>query len=352
MTPQQTSAEPLTPAKIMQIGMGFWPSKVLLSAVKLNLFTTLGAGPLTGAEIKQRLGLGCTERHVFDWLDALVSLGFLQREGLLASARYRNAADTGLFLDKNRKTYMGGILEMADSRLYHHWAKLAGGLLTGAPQNESKGTAAGNMDVFTELYADPAALREFIEAMAGFQAGNFAALVAKFDFGQFPSMLDVGGADGSLSVQVCQRYPSITCATFDLPPVEPLAKARIAAAGLSGRIQALSGDLLKDSFPPAQLITMGNILHGFDEAAKQELIHKVYGSLPAGGAFMAIENIIDNDRRENTFGLLMSLNMLVENGAAFDYTPDDFGRWTKTAGFQRIEIIPLGGPTSAAVAYK
>jgi hypothetical protein len=343
----------LTPAKIMQIGMGFWPSKVLLSAVKLGLFTELGAGPLSGAEIKQKLGLRCTDRHVFDWLDALVSLGLLEREGLLETAQYRSAADTGTFLDKNQKTYMGGILEMADSRLFRHWANLSDGLISGTPQNESKDkTGGGNMGAFEELYTDPHALHEFIEAMAGFQAGNFAVLVAKFDFGKFESMLDVGGADGSLSIQVCQRYPGITCTTFDLPPVEPLAKTKIATFGLSGRIDTSSGDLMADPFPPAQFITMGNILHGFDEAAKQSIINKVYESLPDGGAFMAVENIIDNDRRQNTFGMLMSLNMLIENGEAFDYTPNDFEHWAKTAGFKRVEILPLAGPTSAVIAYK
>jgi hypothetical protein len=342
----------LTPARIMQIGMGFWPSKALLTAVKLRLFTLLGNGPLTGAEIEQRLGLHCGDRHVYDWLDSLVSLGLLQREGVLEGARYSNAADTGMFPDKTKKSYMGGILEMANNRLYKHWGNLEDGLRSGEPQNEGKDKPGGNMQFFTEVYADPQQLREFIDAMAGFQTGNFAALVEKFDFGKYQTMLDIGGADGSLSVQVCQRYKNIRCTTSDLPPVEPLAKEKITAHGLSDRIQTASGDLLADPFPKAQLITMGNILHGFNEATKQTIVQKVYDHLLDGGAFLTIENVIDNERRQNTFGLLMSLNMLIENGDAFDYTPQDFERWAKTAGFKRTEIIPLGGPTSAAVAYK
>jgi O-methyltransferase domain/Dimerisation domain len=352
MTPHKTKDETLTPAKIMQIGMGFWPSKVLLSAVRLRLFTILGAGALSGAEIKRRLGFHCTDRHVYDWLDALVSLGFLQREGLLETARYSNAADTGLFLDRNKPSYMGGILEMANSRLYKHWANLEDGLISGTPQNEGKDKPGGNMGFFGELYADPQKLQEFIDAMSGFQTGNFAALVEKFDFGKYRTMLDVGGADGWLSIQVCLRHPNIGCTTFDLPPVEPLAKRKISAFDLSGRIQTASGDLVKDPFPAAQLITMGNVLHGFDEAMKQTILRKAYNSLPEGGAFMAIENVIDNDRRQNTFGLLMSMNMLIENGDSFDYTANDFEGWAKAAGFKRVEIIPLAGPTSAAVAYK
>lgn len=351
-TEKGTVAATLNPSKIMQVGMGFWASKVMLTAVKLQLFTHLAAKPLAAAEIKEKLHFACSDRHVYDWLDALVSLGFLERKGLLENALYSNAEDTDFFLDKNKRSYMGGILEMANSRLYRFWDSLEEGLRTGGQQNESKGSAHGNMDFFTELYKDEKALQEFMDAMTGIQTGNFMALVKRFDFDKYDTLLDVGGADGWLSIQVCMHHPHVKCITFDLPPVAPLAKKKIAAFNLSNRIEALGGDFLQDAFPKADLITMGNILHGLSEEAKQQLVQKVFDTLPEGGAFIAIENIIDNERRQNTFGLLMSLNMLIENGDAFDYTLDDFERWTKAAGFKRVELLPLAGPTSAAIAYK
>jgi len=336
----------------MQIGMGFWASKVLLAAVKLELFSLLAPQPLTAREIQQKLNLQCTTRHVFDWLDTLVSLGFLQREGLLDNAQYSNAADTNFFLDKNKRSYMGGMLEMANNRLYNFWNNLEEGLQTGEPQNEAKGKAHGNMDFFEELYKDEASLQEFMNAMSGIQTGNFMALVNQFDFSEYNRLLDIGGADGWLCIQVCLHYSDIRCISFDLPPVAPMAKQKIATFHLSDRIEVVSGDFLKDTFPGADLITMGNILHGVDETTKQRLIKKAYDTLPAGGALIAIENIIDNDRRQNTFGLLMSLNMLIENGDAFDYTLNDFEKWATAAGFKRVELLPLAGPTSAAIAYK
>ena len=342
----------LNPSKIMQIGMGFWPAKTLLTAVKFGLFTQLGQQPLSGKEIKERLGLNCSLRHVFDWLDTLVSLGFLERKGLWQDAVYSNAEDTGFFLDKNKPAYMGGILEMSDARLYSHWRFLDEGLLTGLPQNEGKGTPHGNMEFFTELYKDENKLSEFINAMRGIQTGNFIALAEKFDFSRYSNILDIGGADGWLSIQICLRHPAIRCTTFDLPPVQPLAEKLIAHFNLSDRIQAVSGDFLKAPFPPADIITMGNILHGMNEEAKEQLLKKVYDALPENGVFIAIENIIDDDRRQNTFGLLMSLNMLIENGDAFDYTMTDFSKWAKKAGFSRIETKALTGPASAAIAYK
>jgi O-methyltransferase domain/Dimerisation domain len=342
----------LEPSKIMQIGMGFWASKVMLTAVKFRLFTMLAPGPLSAKEIKEKLGFSCSDRHVLDWLDTLVSLGFLERKGLLQDALYTNAEDTDFFLDKNKRSYMGGILEMANNRLYQFWGDLGEGLRTGQPQNEGKGNPHGNMEFFSELYKNEEKLQEFMNAMSGIQMGNFISLVNKFDFSKYDSLLDVGGADGWLSIQVCLDDPKIQCTTFDLPPVEPLAKKKIAGFNLSNRINVASGDFLNDEFPKADVISMGNILHGLEEEVKQQVVQKVYDTLPAGGAFIAIENIIDNERRKNTFGLLMSLNMLIENGDAFDYTMDDFERWTKSAGFKRTELIPLAGPTSAAIGYK
>ncbi|HEX5151455.1 MAG TPA: methyltransferase [Parafilimonas sp.] len=339
------------PSKIMQTGMGFFESKSLLAAIKFGVFTLLANNrKMKGTEIKASLGLQTTDRHVFDWLDALTSLGFLERDNVLNEAVYSNSPDTEIFLDKNKFSYIGGLLEMCNNRLYNFWGLLEEGLLTGEPQNETKGnlTEGG----FEKLYASPERLQEFMDAMSSIQTGNFMALADKFDFSPYKTLTDAGGADGWLSIQLCLKYPHLKCITFDLPPVEPLAKKKIAQFNLSGRIEVRSGDFTKDDIPGAEIITMGNIIHGFNEEDKQKMIQKVYDTLQPGGVFITIENIIDNDRRQNTFGLLMSLNMLIENGDAFDYTPSDFNRWAANAGFSKTEFIPLAGPASAAIAYK
>lgn len=351
ITEKKQTAITLNPSRIMQIGMGFWASKVLLSAVKFELFTMLSSKAIPAKEIKQLLQLNCTERHVYDWLDTLVSLGFLERKGLLENALYSNAEDTDFFLDKNKRSYMGGILEMANSRLYKFWNGLDEGLITGKPQNEAK-ESGGNMNFFEGLYKDETALQQFMDAMSGIQTGNFTVLTKEFNFNKYKTLLDIGGADGWLSIQVCLSHPDIQCISFDLPPVAPVAQKKVDSFGLGDRIKVVGGDFLKNILPKAELITMGNILHGMDEDTKQELVQKVYDTLPEGGAFMTIENIIDNERRQNTFGMLMSLNMLVENGDAFDYTLNDFERWAKKAGFRKVELLALAGPTSAAIAYK
>ena len=338
------------PSRIMQIGMGFWASKLLLVAIKFELFTLLASQKSGAGAIKEKLGLRTTDQHVFDFLDGLVSLGFLEREGILEKAIYSNSPDSNIFLDKKKPSYSGGILEMANNRLYEFWGHLEQGLLTGEAQNETKG--AGNMNFFEDLYKSPEKLREFMNAMSAIQAGNFISLVRQFPFSNYSSLVDVGGADASFSIQVAAKHPRMHCISFDLPAVEPLAKAKIRQAGLEDRISFSGGDFFKDPIPRGEVISMGNILHGCNEEIKLQLIQRVFEALPGNGVFIAIENIIDDERRKNTFGMLMSLNMLIENGDGFDYTFRQFESWVKKAGFKKAEIIPLTGPTSAAIAYK
>lgn len=337
----------VTPDHIMQIGMGFWASKALLSAVELGLFTCLGSGSKTGQELERALGLN--PRGTYDLLDALVALGLLERDGSGLAGRYRNTAETAVFLDRKSPHYVGGILEMANARLYRFWADLTPALRTGQPQNEIKHSGE---PMFDALYADPARLAQFIAAMAGISTKNFRALAEKFDFSPYRTLIDIGGASGQLSCLIATQHPHLSCRTCDLPAVKPIAERNIHEHGLSDRVQAEVIDFLRDEFPRADVVTMGMILHDWNLDRKKMLIAKAYRALPEGGALIAIETIIDDERRKNAFGLLMSLNMLIEFGDAFDFTGADFAGWCREAGFARTEVLHLAGPTSAAIAYK
>lgn len=337
----------LDPSHIMQVGMGFFGSRALLSAVELELFTLLGREKLTGGAIGERLGLH--PRSIPDFPDALLALGLLERDGDGPGARYGNTPETAAFLDKNSPQYIGGILEMAGSRLYGFWGSLTEALRTGQPQNEIKDTGE---PMFAKLYAAPKRLEQFMNAMAGVSAGNFKALAEKFDFSSYQTLCDVGGATGQLACMVAAANPHMRCISADLPPVEPIAKRCIELAGLSDRVKTAVVDFFADPLPKADVITMGMILHDWSLEKKRHLIKLAYDALPPGGAFIVVEALIDDARRKNAFGLLMSLNMLIEFGDAFDYTGADFKAWCTEAGFTRFEIIPLTGPSSAAVAYK
>jgi hypothetical protein len=341
------STSQLDPSAILGTAFSFWSSKVLLTAVELGVFTRLADRRLTGAELGAELKLH--PRAIADFFDSLVTMKFLNRDGDGPAAKYFNTPEGALFLNEKSPRYIGGILVMLNARLFKFWHDLPEALRTGKPQNEIK---HGQKGLFEELYSDLPKLEQFMGAMTGLSRTNFEALAEKFNFSNYKTLCDIGGATGLLCMEAAKRHPHLKCTSFDLPPVEAIAKKHIAAAGLSQRIGTASGDFFKDPLPKADVITMGMILHDWNLEKKMHLIRAVYEALPPGGAFVAIEALIDDARRENLQGLLMSLNMLIEFGDAFDYSGADFRKWCGEVGFKRFEVIHLAGPSSAAVAYK
>ena len=238
---------------------------------------------------------------------------------------------------------------MSNNRLYPFWNDLETALKTGKPQNETKN---GGKPLFEAIYADQERLREFVHGMGGVQAGNFMKLAHDFDFSKYNSLCDVGGSGANLSIHVAKNNAHMKCISFDLPPVSPIASENIARFGFNDRIAVHSGDFFTDDLPNADVITMGNILHDWGTEDKQMLINKAYKALPENGALVVIENIIDDERNKNAFGLMMSLNMAIETDQGYDFSASDFDGWAKDAGFKETRVMPLVGPSSAVIAVK
>jgi len=336
-------SEALTPDGIMQLGFGYWGSRTLLSAVELKLFGVLSAaGPLDAEELRERLGLH--PRSARDFFDALVALGMLDR----TDGRYENTPQTDLFLDPAKPTYMGGVMEMSSVRLYGFWDSLTEGLKTGQPQNEVK---TGG-DFFGTLYADPEKLAGFTAAMSGLSLAAGQAIAAKFPWQDYGSVIDVGCAEGAVPVAIATANDHLTGGGFDLPPVEPIFKSYVAQHDLSSRLQFMPGDFFADPLPNADVLIMGHILHDWDLDQKRLLLQKAYDALPTGGALIVYEGLIDDDRRHNAFGLLMSINMLIETPGGFDYTGAECRGWMADVGFSKSYVEHLVGPDSMVVGIK
>ncbi len=333
-----------TPRRILELGTAFWASKTLLSAVELGLFTALAEhGPLDAESLRRRLGLH--ERGARDFFDALVALGLLERA---ADGRYANVPETDVYLDRNKDSYLGGLLEMFNARLYGFWGSLTEALRTGQPQNEIK---AGE-DLFDALYADPARLEAFLRAMTGVSRLQAGAIAEKFPWADYGTLMDIGTAQGCLPVRIAETHPHISGGGFDLPPVRPAFEAYVEAHGLSDRLRFHPGNFFTDPLPSADVLVMGHVLHDWDLATKKLLLSKALEALPRGGALVVYETIIDDARRENAAGLLMSLNMLIETAGGFDYTGADCIGWMREVGFREARVEPLAAAHSMVIGIK
>ena len=336
-------AEAVTPDGIMQLGFGYWASRTLLTAVELKLFGVLSeAGPLDAEELRDRLGLH--PRSARDFFDALVALGMLDR----TDGRYQNTPQTDLFLDPAKPTYVGGLMEMSSVRLYGFWDSLIEGLKTGQPQNEVK---TGG-DFFETLYADPDKLAGFTAAMTGLSRAAGDAIAAKFPWRDYGSVIDIGCAQGAVPVAIATSHDHLTGGGYDLPPVESIFNSYVAQHGLTDRLRFTPGNFFADPLPNADVLIMGHILHDWDLSEKRLLLQKAYDALPTGGALIVYEGLIDDERRHNAFGLLMSLNMLIETPGGFDYTGADCRGWMAETGFSRSYVEHLVGPDSMVVGIK
>jgi O-methyltransferase domain/Dimerisation domain len=335
----RTTNEPTIDA-IMQVGLGFWASKTLLSAIEMEVFTELAGRGEDLNTLQGRLGLHA--RSARDFLDALVALGFLQR----VNGKYSNTPSTDKFLDRRKPSYVGGILEMANRRLYPFWGNLTAALRTGELQNEAKG---GGPNPFSALYADPGNLKGFLKAMTGISTGANRLIASKFPWTNYKTAVDVGTAQGDLIVQVALANPHISGTGFDLAEVAPTFEEYVAANGLTSRVTFRAGSFFEQDLPKADVVMMGHILHDWNLEEKKILIRKSLEAIPQGGALIVYDSIIDDDRSKNAFGLLMSLNMLIETPGGFDYTGADCVTWMKEAGFRETRVEHLLGPDSMVV---
>jgi hypothetical protein len=237
---------------------------------------------------------------------------------------------------------------MANARLYPFWGHLTHALQSGEPQNEAR----MGENFFAKLYADPARLEGFLKAMTGASLGASRAIADRFPWKQYATFADIGTAQGGLPVQIARAHTHLTGIGMDLPVVRPIFDAYVRANGLQSRVRFHAGDFFHDPLPKADVFVMGHILHDWNLEEKRLLLKKAYEALPKDGALIVYEAIIDDDRRQNAFGLLMSLNMLIETSGGFDFTGRDCMGWMHDAGFREARVEHLIGPDSMVIGIK
>lgn len=335
--------EEINPERIIDMGLGFFASKTLLSAVELGVFTELTDGPLTKGELEKRLELHprCSE----DFLDALVTLDLLDR----SEGEYQNVSETAMYLDETKETYLGDFFDLATMRLYPFWGDLTKTLQSGDPQNKAD---EDSYLFFEEMYDDRAYLRQFQTAMTAFNKRSTATLVEEFAWEKYESVCDLGAGEGELPVQIAAEYQHIDVTAFDVPDVKPISERFIEEKGFDDRITCYAGDFFEDNLPHHDIFILGHILHDWGVSERKTIIQNAYNALPDEGALIVYGVMIDSDRRENELALLLSLNMMIHTLRGSEYTLSECKTWMRDAGFATTEVRDLPGPESMIVAKK
>ena len=349
-------SNPLEYRKILyEHAFAFTRSKLLATVVELNLFNTLSDNKMTGKELEKKLGFH--PRATWDFLDTLVAMKILERDGNGLEAVYYNSPLSRACLCKDQEYDMSSVFTFIDTRLYKFWSYLAEAVKTGTAQNELVGASSSDL-LFTVLCAEAEKVALTADVMANFAKISGEQLLEKFDFSSFKSLCQVGGGNGDLLIAAAKKWPHLQLTLFETPYYENAVKENFKAANLNDKIQFYPGTLFETPLPKADVIIMSLTLHHLDMTKKLNLIQQAYKALPDNGALIVIEYLIDDDRRANLAGLLMSLNMLIEFGtAAFEYTFSDYTQWCSAIGFQRFALVPLSDEAdnssiSAAIAYK
>jgi len=349
MSTPNTTVEPpdsvestIEPRRIAELANGFRGAKTLLSAVELGLFTKLAGASRDAGTLSQEVGIAA--RGARDFLDTLVALGLLDRDG---AGRYRNTPETEQYLDANKPAYMGAELAHLNVRMYPHWQHLTKALRSGEPQSD-----AGTEGYFNTLYSDEARRELFVKGMTAGARRSALAIARRFPWREFATVMDVGTAEGGLPVEIATVHPHITGGGFDLPAVAPQFDRHVRAHNLSERLRFYPGDFHCDPLPRMDVMVFGRVLHNWDLATKKMLLKKAHDALPTGGAVIIYERLIDDDRRVNAQALLGSLNMLLMTSGGFDFTGADCVGWMEETGFREICVGALTSDMSMVTGLK
>jgi SAM-dependent methyltransferase len=325
---------------IMAMARSFYPSQLLLTAVRLEVFTALADGPKTEQALRERVNLH--PRGSRDFFDALVSQGLLVRDGEL----YANGSTAQQHLDRNKpESYLGGFLALS-GQIYPLWANLAESLRTGKPQV--------NEDHIFEIYQGPIEQqREFFATMATVTRMSAPELAKVLDWSHHMSFVDVGGSTGTLSAELVKAHPHLKATCLDLPLLERHFDETVAELGVADKVAFRAADFFTEPLPEADVVILSHILHDWDVEQRKELLRKAFAAVNPGGAVLVLDTMIDDERKSRGHALLFSLDMLLFSPGGSEYTFGELTGWLAEAGFVNpsAHLIARDFET-LAIAYK
>ena len=331
------------PSPIIELIDAFRRSKTMFAAVSLGVFEALEERPTDASGLAARLGAGADPLERL--LDACVGMGLLKKH----DGAYANQPVAATYLCDRSPLSLTGYVLYSNEALFPMWAHLEDAVREGAPRWTQ--TFGWHGSIFDHFFKTEARQRHFLHGMHGFGQLSSAQVAAAFDLSRFQRMADLGGATGHLAMAACERYPQLRAVVFDLPPVVAMAREYVAGSAARDRIEPVAGDFFRDGLPAADLYSLGRILHDWPEDRIQRLLLKIYQALPAGGALLIAEKLLDEDKSGPTPAHLQSLNMLIATQGK-ERTLTEYQQLLQAAGFASVEGRRTGAVLDAILATK
>lgn len=328
----------VSPAPIFQMATGYWASSILLTANRLGLFTAVGAGEATVEGLAGKLGLSVYPLDNF--LNALVSLGYLERKG----AGYANTALSRTFLVEGQPGYMGEALKYSDD-LYPVWGKLEQTLRSGKP-------AAPPEDI---LGGDAGKTRHFVLGMHNRALGMGQSLASQLDLSGRKQLLDVGGGPGTYSCLLAKKNPGLRSKSMDLPAVVAIAKTIIAGFGMADRVEAVVGNYNQETFPGGNdVVLCSGMFHREPPDSCRAILRKAFAALEPGGLVVVHDVLCNAEKTGSAFSLLFGLNMALTATYGTVHSSEEVARWMGEAGFVRTasQGLPPPWPEALVLGHK
>ena len=331
------------PAPVLDLMEAFRRSKTMFAATALGVFDHLERGAASAADLAPRLGVnpGALERL----LDACVSLGLLARN----QSTYENTPAAAEYICRSSPRSVAGYILYSNQVLFPMWAHLEDAVREGSHRWRQAFGLEG--PIFNHFFRSEEAMRTFLMGMHGLGVLSSPKVASAFDLSPFRKLVDLGGATGHLAVAACERFPLLRAEVFDFEPVIAFAREQVALSPARGRIGFIAGDFFAGELPEADLFAVGRILHDWSEDKIRILLRKVYERLPAGGALLIAEKLLDDDKTAPVHAHMQSLNMLICTEGR-ERSLGEYRVLLEAAGFRRVEGKRTGAPLDAVLAWR
>jgi ubiquinone/menaquinone biosynthesis C-methylase UbiE len=335
-----TTAQHLTPERLMQLCWGFAPPLLIGASIRHKIFDTLAAVPLPAEELARRTNTN--PRALAMVANALTAFGLLSKD---PQFRYALTPESDAFLVSHKPSFQGGIFNHIDSQLIPNWIHLADILRTGLPATAVNQAGSGAQffeqlveDIFPMSYPAATALGKSLNLASSHNAVR---------------VLDLAAGSGVWGIALAQQSPNVRVTAVDWPNVLNVTRKVAKRFELADRFNYIEGDLATVDFGKHHtLATLGHILHSEGADASQKLITKTFSALAPGGQIAIAEFVINDNRSGPTNAAIFAVNMLVNTDHGDTFTLPEISAWLKHAGFTNIRTLEAPGPSPLILATK